>query len=152
MCSNDINDDLNKEFNIYINKLKKHKYYQNYMIKDIYFKKPQCGSNEGIYIYYDEGKYIFIYFERGSITTRKETFDKKEILYWLLNKIISEISFDYELDNRKLMQDVRRTAFKESLEIFKSLKNGSMYERRIIEINEILSENPYDDTFKIQNQ
>ncbi len=69
-------------------------------------------------LYYENGKYIYDCYERGSRSIHRTTTYIDEALYWVYYDIIHEIGFSYELENRKPLQDSRRIAFKKMNELF----------------------------------
>ena len=104
-------------------------------------------DKEGIYVFADEIGYHYVVSERGNEVTHKITDDIFEICYWAIKPFVSDISYQYELDNREndinlLELDPRKVAFPKQIELW-SLLGENFKKRREIEINEILEEYPY---------
>jgi len=103
-------------------------------------------DKEGIYVFADEIGYHYVVSERGNAVKHKITDDVFEICYWALKPFVSDISYQYELDNREsdinlLKLDTRKVAFPKQIELW-SLLGDNFRKRGEIEISEVLKANP----------
>lgn len=103
-------------------------------------------DKEGIYVFADEIGYHYVVSERGNVVKHKITDDVFEICYWALKPFVSDISYQYELDNREsdinlLKLDTRKVAFPKQIELW-SLLGDNFRKRGEIEVSEVLKANP----------
>lgn len=92
-------------------------------------------------------EYHLVTTERGLELSRQTTKSKEELLYWLTEQMTFGFSVSFEFSNRIENQDSRRLIFSKQLELLNKT-NPLWAERRHLEINEILRENPYSDGLK----
>lgn len=113
-------------------------------MSQIRFCKGNDNSPEGTYIYFQNGRYHYIFTEKGRIRVHEELSSVSDVLWKVLNIVLDDISIDYAMKNREEGKDFRRPLFKKEIELFS--KFGDEFEKRKInEINEILAENPFYD-------
>ena len=103
------------------------------------FTGPQTDGSP--YVEESNGKYFYKISEKGMIFEERETKDPDELLYWLLNDVISQMSYEYELNMPSRFIDPRRVAFPLQVKLFFKI-NPIWAERRQQEIDEILLRNP----------
>jgi len=104
-------------------------------------RKPQ--DNGTPHIEYDGKTWFYIVTEKGQEFERRNTANPDDILYWMISDLTFEMAFSYERANRKESEDFRRQMFNKHIELLKSI-NPAWAERKEKEIQEILSEVPYD--------
>lgn len=97
------------------------------------------------YISFENKEYNYIYSERGYEFSRKVTRSIDELLYWIVFDFVSEIAFEYELKHRIPGRDGRRMAFPMMINLM-GIMNNEWRVKVQKEINEILSNAPYDDS------
>ena len=108
----------------------------------INFQPVTDNCKEGIYVFSDKDKYLFVFTERGSIKEKKELYKKEEVLWLILDELIFEEAMKYTMGNRRDGENFRKVLFDKEIELFSKFGNDFKY-RRISEINEILRNNPY---------
>ncbi|MDD3393472.1 MAG: Imm63 family immunity protein [Anaerotignum sp.] len=113
-------------------------------IKGINFCVGYNNSPEGTYVFSEDGKYHFMFTEKGRISDDKELYDVTEVLLNVLNAVLFDISMEYAIENRIEGKDFRRSLFKKEIELF-SMFGEDFKQRKSKEIQEILLENPYED-------
>lgn len=110
----------------------------------IKFCQGTDNSLEGTYIFTENDKYQIVFAEKGKIRTHEEFETVEDILWKVLDIILFEIAMDYAIKNRVKGKDFRRLFFAKEIELYK--KFGKYFKnKKIIEINEILKENPFND-------
>ncbi|MCL2486888.1 MAG: immunity 63 family protein [Oscillospiraceae bacterium] len=107
---------------------------------------PNFDGYFGQYFSYsDEFGYHYAFMERGRVRKNNTTSSLFEITYWILKSVASAMASKYESRNRKPKTDFRRLLFETELKLLNEV--GENYRKRAeIEIDEILKENPYDDS------
>lgn len=91
-----------------------------------------------------DGKYNYVVTERGSEFERRRAENEDEVLYWLISDLVFDLASQYELKNRIPGQSYRRLLFSKKVELMEKL-NPEWADRTRQDIQEILSEHPYDD-------
>lgn len=97
------------------------------------------------YISFENGKYNYIFSERGYEFFRKITESTDELLYWIMSELAYKIAFKYELENRIEGRDGRRIAFPKFIELMTKI-NPLWKLKAEDEIKKTLSASPYDDS------
>lgn len=97
------------------------------------------------YISFENGKYNYIFSERGCEFFRKITESTDELLYWIMSELAYKIAFKYELENRIEGRDGRRIAFPKFIELMTKI-NPLWKLKAEGEIKKTLSASPYDDS------
>ena len=110
----------------------------------VLFIQDKPVDNATPYLEIKGGKYNYVIRERGLEIVRKETADIDEFMYWFFEDITSELSLDYEFENRVKGQDTRRIAFSKQQELLEQL-NPLWATRWFGELQNLLSKYPYDD-------
>jgi hypothetical protein len=95
------------------------------------------NPGEGRFVCMEDSRFILIDMERGHEMSRRETDSLDELLYWLMDNVVSTMAFDYELKNRNEWQDCRKIAFQKEEELFGKL-NPAWKEKVEKKINGIL--------------
>lgn len=98
----------------------------------------------GKYVEIDDQGYHYIGSERGEVYEKNSTNNIRELLYWILKDITSEIASDYELSNRIPYVDSRRLWFNKWIELM-GMIDPEFSQRLSVEIDKILEEHPYKD-------
>ncbi|WP_050716253.1 MULTISPECIES: Imm63 family immunity protein [Ottowia] len=106
------------------------------------FDQPQGDGTPFVVV--DEGGYRYIFEERGMIFEERKTKDGEQLLYWIMEIIISNMAYSYELEHRDPQRDPRRIAFAKELELF-GIINKSWRQLKKSKLDEILKNNPFDD-------
>ena len=78
------------------------------------------------------------------IFEERTTKDGEQLLYWIMEIIISNMAYSYELEHRAPQRDPRRIAFAKELELF-GIINKSWRQLKKSKLDEILKNNPFDD-------
>lgn len=89
--------------------------------------------------------YYLVVSERGMEVDRKRTKSSQELLFWVMDRLISSMAWDYELAHRRKGEDVRRQGFAKQIELMAQL-SSEWAERKRRELSEILSLHPFNDT------
>ena len=89
--------------------------------------------------------YYLVVRERGLELSRKQTRDIDELLYWIMEGLTSQLSWDFELRHRREGEDSRRQAFEKQVELLAKL-SPEWAERRRAEQTEILERHPFHDS------
>ena len=91
-----------------------------------------------------DNSYVFLCYERGKCTEKRETDSEDVALFWIFKEYIFHSSLEYERKNRIRYQDFRRIFFETQSKLFSYIGEPyySMNEKRI---SDILQKNPYDD-------
>lgn len=110
----------------------------------VLFIDEKPNDNAIPYLEIKYGKYNYVIRERGLEIVRKSTADIDEFLYWFFEDITSELSFDYEFENRIKGQDSRRIAFAKQQQLLEQL-NHLWVIRWLDELKELLRKHPYND-------
>jgi len=97
------------------------------------------------YISFDNGRYNYIFSERGYELFRKTTDSADELLYWIMSELAYRVAFRYELENRIEGRDGRRIAFQKFIELMTKI-NPLWKLKAEDEIEKILAASPYDDS------
>ena len=88
------------------------------------------------------GKYRFVYTERGQEYNARVTDNSQDILYWIYQDATFEIACKWEVKNRVPDNDSRRLIFDKQLELLRMI--GEEYAlRREKEIEAVLSAHPF---------
>jgi len=116
----------------------------NINLQTINFLEGSDSSPEGVYVFTENDKYIYLYTERGKIREKKAANDEAELLWIVLNTVLFEKAIEYASANRQEGKDFRRALFNKEIELF-SLFGDEFKKRKIDEIESILSNNPYSD-------
>ena len=88
--------------------------------------------------------YYFIVRERGIELRRRRTADLDELLCWILEGIVSSLSWDFELRQRRAGEDSRRQGFVKQVELLRKL-SPAWVERQERHHEEILKHHPFHD-------
>ena len=99
---------------------------------------------EGASIYEDDGKFHYVYMERGSESKHFIENNIMEILYYVFNDITFSLAIKYELEHRNKIEDFRKILFGKQLELLGNI-NMKYRKRRDEEISAILEKAPYQD-------
>lgn len=121
---------------------------KEYRVEDnsLFFQQSNENYLSGTYVYVDEKGYHLDYVgDRGSIVDRKIYTAIEDLFFQLCWEKVSSISINFASKNREAGKDWRRIMFKKRLELLKML-DDDYYEQGKEIINDILSENPYNDT------
>jgi len=119
--------------------------YQISGLHDLFFKESNDNYLPGTYVFSDkEGYHLDMVGDRGGIVENK-TFSNIEDLYFeLCWQMVSEISTNYASKNRKEGEDWRRIMFSKRIELLNEISEKfALHGKK--KIDDILSENPYDD-------
>lgn len=68
-----------------------------------------------------DNKYLYISKERGEIIFVKETKNVKDLYFWIMDDLISNFSYKYELNHRVEGKDFRRLIFKKQIQYFEMI-------------------------------
>lgn len=110
----------------------------------INFKEGNNNSVEGTYIFNQNDEYHILYAEKGKVRDDKIVSEIEEILWCVLDIISFEIAMEYAIKNREDGRDFRRALFKKEVAIY-SLFGEKFEKKKVLEIEEILKNNPYND-------
>ena len=88
--------------------------------------------------------YYLIVRERGLELSRKRTNDLDELLYWIIEGLTAQMSWDFEVRHRREGEDPRRQAFPKQVELLASL-SSEWAERQRLDQQEILERHPFHD-------
>lgn len=128
---------LIEKYNAYLIKLKA----SNINIPTYYANLLFCeNGNANPFILLQRDFYEYKIMERDLLIINKKTDNVHELLYWVFNDILSDISYQYELSNRiDDKADSRVIAFRKKLELFKLLDQnwGEIYYNQIKDILKI---------------
>ena len=102
------------------------------------------NSAEGTYIFSTNSNYHILYAEKGKIRSDIVVNDEREVLWYALNILSTNITMKYAMNNQEKGKDFRRQLFEKKKKIF-ALFGEDFLKRKDEEINEILEKNPYDD-------
>lgn len=91
-----------------------------------------------------DNSYHYIATERGLILSEKQTSNKNELLYWLVDEIAWSKACAYEFKHRVKGQSFRRLLFAKNIEYLMMVK-PAWAERKQKEFEAILAKHPYDD-------
>lgn len=116
----------------------------NLNLDKINFSVGKDNSPEGIYFFYMENKYHYVYTEKGKIRIHKEMESEEEVFWNVLEILLFDVAMDYAIRNRIKGKDFRRGLFRKEIELYSKF-GEDLKKRKIEEINEILKENPYCD-------
>jgi hypothetical protein len=89
--------------------------------------------------------YYFVVRERGLELGRKQTGDIDELLYWIMEGLTMQLSWDFELRHRREGEDSRRRAFEKEIELLGKL-SPEWAERQRAEQAQILERHPFHDS------
>lgn len=117
----------------------------NVNLQIINFAEGSDNNPEGIYVFTENDKYIYMYTEKGIIREKKVLTDEIELLWNILNPVLFEIAMEYATSNRQNGKDFRRALFVKEIELF-SLFGDDFKKRKTDEIESILFKNPYIDS------
>jgi len=109
---------------------------------NVFFEKGDDNSAEGTYIFSTNSNYHILYAEKGKIRSDIVVNDEREVLWYALNILSTNITMKYAMNNQEKGKDFRRPLFEK--EIF-ALFGEDFLKRKDEEINEILEKNPYND-------
>jgi hypothetical protein len=101
-----------------------------------------ADSVEGTYVYTSDKTYHYLFTEKGKVKFDKVSFDLNEITYWVFEMEIFTIAMEYATRNRLEGKDFRKQLFIKELELHSKL-GEYFYNKKRIQIEEILKENPY---------
>lgn len=88
--------------------------------------------------------YYLVVRERGNELSRHRTTDPDEILYWIMEGHTSDLSWDFEVRNRRDGEGSRRQAFAKQVELLAAL-SPQWAERQRLEQAKILERHPFHD-------
>lgn len=91
----------------------------------------------------DEG-YDYVVTERGRELERRTASTENELLYWLMDDVVTGIALQLELESRIPNQDSRRQWFSKSVELLERL-DPDWGRRKEQEYEQILSKHPFQD-------
>lgn len=111
----------------------------------INFAEGSDNSLEGIYVFTENDKYIFMFTEKGKTIERKVLDEEIELLWSILNIVLFKKAMEYATANRQNGKDFRRALFTKEIELF-SLFGDEFKKRKTDEIEGILLKNPYNDS------
>lgn len=111
---------------------------------NIFFKEGYDNSIEGTYIFSKSEEYHILYTEKGKIRSDIVVNDEREVLWYALDVISTNITMKYAMNNQEKGKDFRRPLFKKEKEIF-ALFGEDFFKRKDEEIKKILEKNPYND-------
>lgn len=89
----------------------------------------------------------YVISERCNENEHKETYDLKELLYWVFADITFGMSCTYELHHRIAEHDCRRVIFKKQEELL-GLINKEWESREKLEHLAILDKHPFNDNLE----
>jgi hypothetical protein len=89
--------------------------------------------------------YYLVVRERGIELSRKRTANLDELLYWILEGLTAQMSWDFELRHRREGEDSRRQAFAKQIELLATL-SSEWAERQRLEQAAILERHPFHDS------
>ena len=110
----------------------------------LHFCEGQPGSEEGVYVFSKDGRYMLQANEKGTLTDMCETTDKREILWGVVNNVSIDTMLQYARSHTPTDVDFRRAMFEKELEIFSAF-GADFKQRKEREIAEILERFPYND-------
>lgn len=116
----------------------------NINLQSINFIEGSDNSPEGIYVFTEKDKYIFMFAEKGRIREKKVLSNEIELLWNVLNSVLFELAMECATSNRQNGKDFRRALFGKEIELF-SLFGDEFKKRKTDEIESILLNNPYND-------
>ena len=122
-----------------------HNFLPSVSTEGIIFEKGKDGSPEAIYVFHEDGLYHVVEWEKGSPKLVIKTKDERDVLYCVLDIIITREAMQFSYKNHVKGRDSRRLMFSKQLELF-SQCDSDLFERGKKEINKILSEYPYRDS------
>ncbi len=131
-----------------LEKIIKQKIYEkipNINLQIIKFVEGSDNSPEGIYVFTENDKYIYMFTEKGKTRDKKILTDETELLWNILNSVLFEKAMEYATSNRQNGKDFRRALFSKEIELF-SLFGEDFKMRKTEEIEKILLKNPYSDS------
>jgi hypothetical protein len=108
---------------------------------------PTYGSSLNIglpHIEVDSRGLHYVNVERGEELQRSTTRDPKELAYWVFQDVTFWMGMDFEVKNRKELQDCRRMIYQKQLELLGEL-DDSWVEKTKRHHEAVLKEHPYDD-------
>lgn len=111
---------------------------------NVFFEKGDDNSAEGTYIFSTNSNYHILYAEKGKIRSDIVVNDEREVLWYALNILSTNITMKYAMNNQEKGKDFRRPLFEKEKKIF-ALFGEDFLKRKDEEINEILEKNPYND-------
>ena len=111
---------------------------------NIFFKEGYDNSIEGTYIFSKSEEYHILYTEKGKIRSDIVVNDEREVLWYALDVLSTNITMKYAMNNQEKGKDFRRPLFKKEKEIF-ALFGKDFFKKKDEEIKKILEENPYND-------
>ncbi|MDE5985432.1 MAG: immunity 63 family protein [Eubacterium sp.] len=116
----------------------------NSNLDSIMFCVGHDNSIEGTYIFSDENAYHFVFTEKGRICEHKILNSVDDVLWYVLDNIIFDISLEYAKKNHIDGMDFRRPLFEKEIELF-SIFGKEFKKRKLDEICSVLENNPYCD-------
>lgn len=135
---------IKKRYNEFLKRVKNEPYYDEVMTSSIYFMKSSTGAYEGLYVFEADGYYYLDYCERGRIDVLVRSQNSDDVLNRLSSNLLFKIAVDYELNNRKENQSIRRILFSKNIELHMKYTPKIADEQRV-HYEEILATHPYDD-------
>jgi hypothetical protein len=94
--------------------------------------------------FYPDGRAAYVTTDKGVETSRKETNDVDELLFWIFEEPAYARAWEYEKQHRNPDADSRRIAFPKALEEIGKLSTA-WRDRMAAEQEEILRHNPFYD-------
>lgn len=106
--------------------------------------RDQPASDGTPYIEIGNQTLFYVSSERGFELSRKATSSLDELLYIILDRVVSRLAMEYELINRVKGQDSRRIYFSKRIELMSKIEPKWGY-KLIRHIDELLMAAPYVD-------
>lgn len=110
---------------------------------NVFFEKGDDNSAEGTYIFSTNSNYHILYAEKGKIRSDIVVNDEREVLWYALNILSTNITMKYAMNNQEKGKDFEDHSLRKK-KIF-ALFGEDFLKRKDEEINEILEKNPYND-------
>lgn len=106
------------------------------------YNAPQSDGTPYVLIFPDI--YWYIIEERGCEFERNSTTDLDVLCYWIMERVVTILSMNYEVENRVKGKDYRRVMFEKRIELMGGI---SLNWKKIMEdkIFNILKFSPYED-------
>ena len=78
---------------------------------NVFFEKGDDNSAEGTYIFSTNSNYHILYAEKGKIRSDIVVNDEREVLWYALNILSTNITMKYAMNNQEKGKDFRRPLF-----------------------------------------
>lgn len=130
-------NDLQRQFDMLVAKI-------GIQPESIIFHTSPVGDGTP-YISFENGKYNYIWSERGYEFSRKVTSSIDELLYWIIYDFVHAIAVDYEVSSRISGKDSRRIYFPKIVELMRKI-NENWGLKAQSHLDDILMNSPYEDS------